>query len=198
MGAISKLVGVLRQTSCPAVAAASAGITAAIVGATSSVTAVSTVVVTHYVAAAVMRMRHHLVRHVFPARAKQLLQPDDGRDDQSDFPHEERFPGDGGDRAQRQRQQGCRLEGQGHHQRAENLLGFLCETIRERIISRIRYPIFSINDERKFIRISICTERKSKEFVSISIEKKERKKDCFSFSVSRGTTTISLFWMITI
>ena len=174
MGAISKLVGVLRQTSCPAVAAASAGITAAIVGATSSVTAVSTVVVTHYVAAAVMRMRHHLIRHVFPARAKQLLQPDDGRDDQSDFPHEERFPGDGGDRAQRQRQQGCRLEGQGHHQRAENLLGFLCETIRERIISRIRYPIFSMNENLSGYQFA-RRERAKSLFLYPSKRKKERK-----------------------
>lgn len=132
MSAISQLVGVLRQTSGPTVATASAGITAAIVGATSAVTAMAPVVVTDYVAAAaVMGMRHDLVRHVFSARAEQLFQSNDGGDNQSYFTDEESFASDGGDRAQRQRQQGCSLEGQSHHQGAENLLGFLCETIRQ-------------------------------------------------------------------
>ena len=193
VGAISKLVGVLRQTSCPAVAAASAGITAAIVGATSSVTAVSTVVVTHYVAAAVMRMRHHLVRHVFPARAKQLLQPDDGRDDQSDFPAMAAIaPNANGNRAAALRARaiisGPRIFW------AFSVKRFVRELYR---VSGTPFSRSTMNENLSGYQFARRGRAKSL-FLYPSKRKKERKKDCFSFSVSRGTTTISLFWMITI
>lgn len=102
MSAIGDLVGVLRQTPGPAVSAA-ARVTAAVVAATAAaVTAAAVaVVVADDVAAAVMRVRDHLVGDVLLLGAEELLQTDDGGDHEGDFTHEQGLAGDHGDRAER-------------------------------------------------------------------------------------------------
>ena len=85
--------------------ATASGVTAAIVSAAAAATvaaATVAVVVADDVAAAVMGMRHDLVRHVFPARAEQLLQPDNGGNDEGDLADEKSLASDSGDRAEGQ------------------------------------------------------------------------------------------------
>lgn len=109
MGAIRHFMGILRQTSGPAVsaaAAAAAAVTAAVIAAAVTTAATVAVVVADDVAAAaaVMRVRHHLVSHVLLMRAEELLQPDNGRDHQGDLAYQEGLAGDHGDRAEREGQ----------------------------------------------------------------------------------------------
>jgi len=102
MGAIRHFVGVLGQTPGPAVsAAAAAAISAAVIAATEATAAVAAVIVADNVARAVMRVRDHLVGHVFLLGAEELLQADDGGDHESDLAHQQRLAGDHGDRAER-------------------------------------------------------------------------------------------------
>lgn len=137
MGAVSDFVGILGQTPGPAVSAGSAGVAAVVAAAAAaSVAAAVAVVVADDVAAAVMRVRHHLVGHVLLVRAEELLQPDDGGDHEGDLAHEQRLTGYHRDRAQRERQQrGC-LQRHRHHQRSQDLLRLFCNTMsKDRVLA---------------------------------------------------------------
>lgn len=136
---IGHLMGVLRKTPCPTVTTATR-VTAAVISAATAVTTVP-IIVANDVAVAVMRVRDHLVSDVLSARAQQFLQADDRGDHQRYFADQQSFASDGSDRTESQGQKGCSLQGQGHQQWAENLLGLLCNFC---LINWIKYCYYYI------------------------------------------------------
>lgn len=78
------------------------------------------------VAGGVLGVRHHLVGDVLTlALAQQLLQADDGGEDEGDFADQEGLAGDEGDGAQRELPEEGGLERHGGHERAHELAAFL-------------------------------------------------------------------------
>ena len=132
LSGISQLLRGLRHAARPAGATVSTGSTAVsaevtAATATAGVTTVAAVVVAHHVAAAVVRVLHHLVRHVLLVAAEELLQTDDGRDNQCDLADQQSLTGDQGDEAKGEGQKSGGFQGHGHQDGSQDFLGLLCK-----------------------------------------------------------------------
>lgn len=131
------LGGLLSQASGPSGAsvstgattatAAATGVTGKVAATTSGVTTSVTFVVADDVAAAVVRVRYHLVGHVLLVTAKQFLQSDYGGDYQSDFTDQKSLSGDQSDESKGQWQKCCHLQGDRHEDWSQDLGGLLCK-----------------------------------------------------------------------